>query len=77
MATWSQLGIHAKPIGVLNVAGFFDPLLALLEHAGREGFVSPGNLRRIVAADTPRGLLEAIRAHQPPEAPAWITAAES
>ena len=37
--TWSQLGIHRKPIGVLNVGGFYDGLLALVEHAIEEGFV--------------------------------------
>lgn len=77
VATWGQLGIHRKPIGVLNVQGFFDPLLELVEHAAREGFVSPENRKRIVVSDAPRALLRELRAQRPPEAPAWTEPRES
>ena len=43
--SWAGLGLHQKPMGVLNVAGYFDPLLALLEHARAERFVRPEHLR--------------------------------
>lgn len=39
--TWAQLGFHAKPLGILNVEGFFDPLLAYLDHAVASGFIAP------------------------------------
>jgi uncharacterized protein (TIGR00730 family) len=41
--SWAQLGLHAKPVGVLDVGGFFGPLVAYLDHAVREGFIAPGN----------------------------------
>ena len=45
MTTWAQLGIHAKPILLVNLEGFFTPLLAYLEHASAEGFIAPRHLR--------------------------------
>ena len=41
--TWAQLGLHAKPCGLLNVAGYFDGLIAFLDHTVREGFVKEAN----------------------------------
>ena len=49
--TWTQLGFQRKPCGLLNVAGFFDPLLTFFDHAAAEGFVRPGH-RRLVTVDT-------------------------
>ena len=49
--TWSQLGIHRKPSGLLNVRGYYDDLLAMLDHAVTEGFLLPAN-RKLVIADT-------------------------
>lgn len=49
--TWSQLGIHRKPSGLLNVSGYYDDLLAMLDHAAAEGFLLPAN-RKLVIADT-------------------------
>lgn len=49
--TWSQLGIHGKPSGLLNVAGYFDSLLAMLDHAVDERFLRPAH-RELVIADT-------------------------
>jgi len=51
MLTWSQLGIHRKPSGLLNVSGYYDDLLAMLDHAAAEGFLLPAN-RKLVIADT-------------------------
>jgi uncharacterized protein (TIGR00730 family) len=50
--TWAQLGIHRKPIGLLNVDHYFDPLLKMVEHAVREGFVSPTHRQLLIVADT-------------------------
>lgn len=60
--TWAQLGYHDKPVGLLNTAGFFDPLLALLDHYVAEGFLSrPTRERLIVERDDPGRLLDALR----------------
>eukprot|EP00898_Chlorokybus_atmophyticus_P004170 jgi/Chlat1/4754/Chrsp308S04729 len=70
MMTWSQLGIHAKPLGILNVAGFFDHLLAFLKHATDEGFIREQHRRVLVAHDNPADLLDALQAYEP--APALV-----
>jgi uncharacterized protein (TIGR00730 family) len=77
IATWGQLGIHRKPVGILNVAGYYGPLVALLDHAVREGFVSEENRRLISFAETPAALLDGLEAHRPPESPEWITPDET
>jgi uncharacterized protein (TIGR00730 family) len=65
--TWSQLGIHAKPSGILNVAGYFDSLTGFLDHAVREGFLTEEHRRAIMVERDPRTLLERMRAYAPPE----------
>jgi uncharacterized protein (TIGR00730 family) len=77
IATWGQLGIHRKPVGILNVGGYYDPLIALFDHAVSEGFVSEANRRLVVVADVPVALLESLHAHRPPERPEWITPDEA
>jgi hypothetical protein len=77
IATWGQLGIHRKPIGILNVAGYYDPLVALLDHAVAEGFVSAANRRLLSVDDEPGRLLDRMAALEPPPAPSWITPEES
>ena len=52
--TWSQLGLHAKPIGLLDVEGYWGPLIALAQHATAEGFVREADLAAIAVARTPR-----------------------
>ena len=69
IATWGQLGIHHKPVGVLNVAGYYAPLITLLDHAMKEGFVSEENRRLIVVEDSPPALLETLRRLRPPARP--------
>lgn len=54
--TWSQLGIHRKPSGLLNVLGYYDSLLAMLDHAVAENFLLPAN-RKLVIAETDAELL--------------------
>lgn len=77
IATWGQLGIHRKPIGVLNVAGYYDPLVALLGHAADAGFVSERNRDLFVVDEDPGRLLDRLAAHVPPPGPAWITPEEA
>ena len=69
MLTWSQLGIHRKPVGLVNVAGYWDPLLSLLAHAAREGFIRPEHLALFVVADTPSDLLDRLATWNPPSLP--------
>lgn len=65
-ATWSQLGIHAKPCGVLNVRSYFDPFLAQLDKTVDESFLRPEHRRIILADRSPQGLLAQFSAWQPP-----------
>jgi uncharacterized protein (TIGR00730 family) len=70
--TWAQLGIHHKPCGCLNVAGYFDPLDALLDHAVSEGFVRPQHRRLLVSSSDPVELLALLAQHQPLQEEKWI-----
>jgi uncharacterized protein (TIGR00730 family) len=74
--TWSQLGIHPKPCGLLNVAGFYAPLLAMFDHALAEGFVRAQHRDIVLEDTTPAGLLAKMRAFTPPSTEKWITPGE-
>jgi uncharacterized protein (TIGR00730 family) len=69
--TWSQLGIHRKPVGLLNPAGYWDRLLAFFDHAVDEGFLSPANRSLLLVDDKPDALLERMAGWQGPPIPAW------
>lgn len=72
--TWTQLGIHRKPIGLLNVAGFYDPLLAMIEHSIVQGFVRPKYRGMLVAESDPATLLDRLALHESPDGIVrWIT----
>jgi uncharacterized protein (TIGR00730 family) len=58
--TWAQLGIHSKPVGIVNSAGYYGPLLALFDHAVTEGFIAPTHRMLLQSADTPEELLDAF-----------------
>jgi uncharacterized protein (TIGR00730 family) len=77
IATWSQLGIHRKPVGILNTAGYYDPLIVLLDHAVQEGFVSASNRALLRVKEAPGPLLEDLLSHRPPPGPEWIRADET
>ena len=70
--TWMQLGILQQPVGALNIAGYYDALLALLDRAVSEGFVTPENRGLLLTAKTPRKLLDKLTAYTPPELTRWI-----
>ncbi len=63
--TWAQLGIHSKPVGVLNVGGYYDRLLSVLDHAVQERFVRAGHRSLIVVGVDPDGLIDALEAYRP------------
>jgi uncharacterized protein (TIGR00730 family) len=64
--TWAQLSIHAKPVGLLNVAGFFTSLLDWLDRAVEEGFLRANHRRLLQRAETPDRLLDLLLQYQPP-----------
>ncbi len=64
--TWAQIGLHAKPVGLLNTNGYFDPLIRLVDHAIAEGFIFPEHRALLVEDRTPSGLLEKIYSFKPP-----------
>ena len=76
--TWSQLGIHRKPIGLLNVEGYYDGLLGMIAHALDEGFVPHEYHALSVSADTPARLLDLMESWRPPDSPGrWLTISQA
>ncbi len=71
MLTWSQLGLHGKPCGLLAVDGYFDGLLAFLDRAVEEGFVKPVHRGLLLTADAPRELLRRMAAFRHRPAGKW------
>ena len=60
VVTWTQLGIHRKPCGLLNVEGYYDPLVALFDRAVTDGFVRPENRGIVVAESNPEALIDRL-----------------
>jgi uncharacterized protein (TIGR00730 family) len=78
MLTWSQLGVHAKPVGVLNSAGYYDGLLRWLSHAVGEGFVRRDNLGLLLFGDSAAELLDRLASWRPPPGPrAWLAPSQT
>lgn len=75
--TWGQLGLHRKPCGLLNVASYYDPLLAFLQHTVEEGFVKREQQSFIQVETAPGALLERMAAWQPPTVEKWITSTQA
>jgi len=72
--TWSQIGLHQKPVGLLNVLGYFDPLLNLVEHARSEGFIYAEHRSLLIHANTPEVLLDALSDYRKPAGlERWLT----
>jgi uncharacterized protein (TIGR00730 family) len=74
--TWSQLGLHHKPLGVLNTAGFYDTLAAFLDHAVQERFLRPQQRAVLAFEAEPEALLARLVAAEPPPLAKWLTEAE-
>jgi uncharacterized protein (TIGR00730 family) len=70
--TWAQLGLHRKPLGLLDVAGYYAPLETMLDHAVEERFLRPETRAMLVRDDSLDGLLARFAAWQAPGAPKWI-----
>jgi hypothetical protein len=71
--TWAQLGIHAKPIGLFNVGGFYDGLAHFFDHAIGEGFIKQQHRALVVTAHTAGDLLDRLAEHEMPQVNKWIT----
>jgi uncharacterized protein (TIGR00730 family) len=77
IVTWAQLGLHRKPVGLLNVAGYYDGLLALVEHAARERFVRDAHRDALLSDDDPARLLDRLASQRPPAVEKWIRPEEA
>jgi uncharacterized protein (TIGR00730 family) len=75
--TWAQLGIHAKPLALLDVAGYYEPLAAFLDHAVAQRFLRPETREMLAVADDFDGLLETLERWQPAPMHKWIDLDES
>ena len=72
--TWAQLGMHRKPCGLLNVAGYFDPLLSFLDRTVEERFVRQAHRDMVIVETDPAVLLDRFAAYEPPHVVKWVNA---
>jgi uncharacterized protein (TIGR00730 family) len=70
--TWAQLGLHAKPCGLLEVEGFFAPLVGFLDHLVATGFVSPAHRAMLMTAASPDELLARFASYEAPRVSKWV-----
>ena len=75
--TWTQLGLHRKACGLLNVAGFYTPLAVFIDQAVSEGFIKPVHRAAIVVDDNSERLLNSLSTIDLPDAPKWINRDET
>ena len=69
---WGQLGLHGKPVGFLNIAGYYDGLPRFLDHTVDQAFVKPVHRQMLTFADHPETLIDALAAYAPPVAEKWL-----
>jgi uncharacterized protein (TIGR00730 family) len=70
--TWAQLGLHRKPCALLDVEGYWRPLVAFFDHAVEEGFLRPGHRALLLVETDPEALLDRLAAWKAPPAERWI-----
>ncbi len=72
--TWSQIGLHQKPVGLLNALGYFDPLLKMVDHARQEGFIYGEHKQLLAFSHNPQELLDLLENHRRPDGlDRWLT----
>ncbi|MDO3410161.1 TIGR00730 family Rossman fold protein [Saccharibacillus sp. CPCC 101409] len=71
--TWAQLGLHAKPCGVFNVAGYYDPLIALFDRMAGEGFMTAGHREIMLTGATPQEILDRMADYEAPPVKTFLT----
>lgn len=76
VSAWSQLGLHAKPVVLLDVGGFWEPLVAQLDRMVGAGFIKPANRKLVRLALSPEEALDVLASAEAPVAEKWITAEE-
>lgn len=72
ISTWSQLGLHGKPIGILNVNGFYNDLLSMAQKMVEKGFLRPINFEAVLVDKNIEGLLEKMLNFKPLPKPKWL-----
>lgn len=72
LLTWTQLGLHQKPCAMLDVAGYFQPLVRFFDHMTRQGFMSRMHRQMVLVEEDPDVLIQRLRAYRAPETPRWI-----
>ncbi len=77
MLTWLQLGLHRKPCGVLNIEGFYDPLLALFDRAVADRFLQPEQRQAVLTSRSPSELLDRLADYKPVATDKWINRCQS
>jgi len=75
--TWAQLGYHRKPVGILNIGGFYDPLMALLDHTVREGFMREAYREMLQTDSDPAALIAKLQRYHAPEKDKWADLREN
>ena len=75
--TWAQLGEHEKPCGLLNVAGYYDPLLTVFDQMVNRGFLSGPNRDLVLVESEHERLLQRLESYQPPKTAKWIDRSET
>jgi uncharacterized protein (TIGR00730 family) len=74
--TWTQLGVHAKPCGILDVNGYFDPLVRFLDSATQQRFVTQAHRDMVLVDQDPGVLLERLASWAPPSIDKWLDRSE-
>jgi len=74
--TWTQLGIHRKPVGLLNIEGYYDALLAFVERAEADRFIRPEHVAALVVDDDPGRLLDRLASSLPVRSDKWLDRAD-
>ncbi len=77
VVTWVQLGLHQKPCGLLNVAGYYDPLLAQFDRGVSDEFIRPAHRQIVLEERDPERLLERLESFRPPRLGKWIDREEA
>lgn len=72
MLTWAQLGLHKKPVALLNVNGFYDDLLTMIQHTVNKGFLKETNQKMLQVSNNIDDLLEKMEVYKAPDVPKWI-----
>ena len=72
LMTWAQLGIHSKPCGLVNVAGYYDTLLSFLDNAVSQGFMKREHREMLLVSDDPEALIDRLKNHRAPDVEKWV-----